>query len=75
MLYVLLSLVVVLALVSGFEYAALRVARAERRAEIAELKSGNLILGDKCRALTKKNEELAERLAFVENMGEVTKND
>lgn len=75
MLYVLLSLVVALALVSGFEYATIRVVKAERRAELAELKSGNLILADKCRALSKKNEELEERLVFMENMGEVINND
>ena len=75
MLYVLLSLVVTLALVSGFEYATIRVVKAERRAELAELKSGNLILAEKCRVLTKKNDELAERLAFMENMGEVINND
>ena len=75
MLYVLLSLVVVLALVSGFEYATIRVVKAERRAEVAELKQANFTIADKCRMLTKKNEELAERLAFMENMGEAINND
>jgi hypothetical protein len=75
MLYVLIGLVVVLALVSGFEYATIRMVKAERRAELAELKNGNLILADKCRMLAKKNDELSERLAFMENMGEALNND
>lgn len=47
MLYVLLILVVVLALVSGAEYATLRVIRAERKAEVAELKCTNKALTEK----------------------------
>lgn len=47
MLYVLIGLVVVLALVSGAEYATLRVVRAERKAQVAELKSANKTLTDK----------------------------
>lgn len=71
MLYVLLILVVTLAFVSGFEYAALRVARAERRAEVAELKNANLTIAEKCRMLCKQNEELEKQLALLENMGGV----
>ena len=68
MLYVLLILVVVLALVSGAEYAMLRVARAERRADVAELKSANLSITEKCKELTKMNKELSaqiERMAAI----------
>ena len=70
MLYVLLILVVVLALVSGAEYAMLRVAKAERRAEVAELKNANHTLGDKCKALCKDNAKLAERIARMESVEE-----
>ena len=62
MLYVLLSLVVALALVSGFEYATLRVVRAERKAEAAELKEANRILTDKNCFLVNKNKELTEHI-------------
>lgn len=68
MLYVLLSLVVVLALVSGFEYATLRVVRAERKAEIVELKETNRILTDKNCFLVNKNKELTER---IERMADI----
>lgn len=47
MLYVLIGLVVVLALVSGVEYAMLRVANAEHKAEVAKLKYANLVLARK----------------------------
>ena len=44
MLYVLLILVVVLAMVAGAEYAMLRVAKAEHRAEVAKLRYANIVL-------------------------------
>ena len=47
MLYILIGLVVVLAMVSGAEYAMLRVARAEHRAEVAQLKHANIVLAKK----------------------------
>ena len=47
MLYVLIGLVVVLAMVSGAEYAMLRVAKAEHKAEVAKLKYANIILARK----------------------------
>ena len=47
MLYVLLFLVVVLAMVSGAEYAMLRVAKAENKAEVAKLKLANIALARK----------------------------
>jgi hypothetical protein len=68
MLYVLIGLVVVLALVSGAEYAMLRVARAERRAEVMELKEANRQIADKCAYLHDKNKELTaqmERMAAI----------
>ena len=70
MLYVLLILVVALALVSGAEYAMLRVVKAESRAEVAELKNANHTLADKCKALNKENGKLTERLARMENIKE-----
>ena len=68
MLYVLIGLVVVLAMVSGAEYAMLRVARAERKAEAAVLKEANRILTDKNCYLLEKNKELKaqiERMAAI----------
>ena len=68
MLYVLLILVVVLALVSGAEYAILRVVKAERKAEVAELKEANRTLAEKCKYLCNKNKELSaqvERMAAI----------
>ena len=70
MVYFLLVLVVVLALVSGAEYAMLRVVRAERRAEVAELKNANHTLADKCKALSRENGKLTERIARMENIKE-----
>lgn len=70
MLYVLIGLVVVLALISGAEYAMLRVARAERRAEVAELKTANKNLAEKNKVLCDKNKELAERMVRLENIKE-----
>ena len=68
MLYVLLILVVVLALVSGAEYAVLRVVMAERKAEAVELKEANRTLADKCKHLCDKTKELSaqiERMASI----------
>lgn len=68
MLYVLIGLVVVLAMVSGAEYAMLRVARAERKAEAAVLKEANRVLTDKNCYLLNKNKELnaqIERMAAI----------
>jgi F0F1-type ATP synthase membrane subunit b/b' len=70
MMYVLIGLVVVLALISGAEYAMLRVAKAERRAEVAELKTENRKLKDKCDALCNRNKELAERMVRLESIKE-----
>lgn len=70
MLYVLLILVVVLALVSGAEYAMLRVAWAERRAEVAELKNANLSITERCKELTNKNKVLCERMKKLESIKE-----
>ena len=44
MLYVLLILVLALAVLVGAEYAMLRVAKAEHKAEVAKLKYANTIL-------------------------------
>ena len=71
MMYVLVGLVVGLALVSGAEYAMLRVARAERRAEVAELKRANREYKDKCDVLSEKNKELAARMVRLESIKEV----
>lgn len=68
MMYVLIGLVVVLALISGFEYATLRVVRAERKAEVAELKNANYNIANKCRALSEENAVLTERLARMDNI-------
>ena len=68
MLYVLIGLVVVLALVSGAEYAMLRVVRAERKAEVAVLRESNRVLTDKNCHLFNKNKELSaqiERMAAI----------
>lgn len=68
MLYVLIGLVVVLAMVSGAEYAMLRVARAERKAEVATLREANHVLTDKCDFLYNKSKELTaqiERMAAI----------
>lgn len=70
MMYVLIGLVVVLALISGAEYAMLRVAKAERRAEVAELKTENRKLKDKCDSLCNRNKELAERMVRLESIKE-----
>jgi hypothetical protein len=70
MLYVLLILVVVLAGISGAEYAMLRVARAERRAAVAELESANYKATQKLGALVKENAKLTEQLARVNNIKE-----
>ncbi len=70
MLYVLLILVVAMAVISGAEYAMLRVVKAERRAEVAELKNDNHNLTEKCRALCKENAKLTEHLARMENIKE-----
>jgi hypothetical protein len=55
MLYVLLILVVALAMVSGVEYAMLRVAKAEHKAEVARLKYANVILARKIESHNKLN--------------------
>ena len=70
MMYVLIGLVVVLAIISGAEYAMLRVAKAERRAEVAELKTANRQLTDKCNALCNRNKELADRMVRLESIKE-----
>lgn len=70
MLYILLVLVVVLALVSGFEYAELRVVRAERKAEVADLKEANHILADKCDYLLNRNKELSSRMEKLNSIKE-----
>ena len=62
MLYVLIGLVVVLALICGAEYATLRVARAERKVEVIELKEANRTLADKCNYLCNKNKELSAQV-------------
>ena len=56
MLYVLLILVVVLAIISGAEYAMLRVAKAEHKAEVAKLKYANIILVRKLESYHKLND-------------------
>lgn len=68
MLYVLIGLVVVFALISGFEYATIRVVRAERKAEVAELKNANYNIANKCRVLSEENAALTERLARMDNI-------
>ena len=55
MLYVLIGLVVVLAMVSGAEYAMLRVSSAERKAEVAKLKYANIVLARKLESYNKLN--------------------
>lgn len=70
MMYVLIGLVVVLALVSGAEYAMLRVARAERKAEVAELKAANKNLAEKYQVACEKNKELCARMVRMENIKE-----
>lgn len=55
MLYVLVGLVVVLAMVAGVEYAMLRVANAESKAEVARLKCANFTLAKKLESLKKLN--------------------
>lgn len=55
MLYVLLSLVVALALVSGAEYAMIKVYNAEYRAEIAKLRGKNSELENKVCELSRIN--------------------
>ena len=55
MLYVLLILVVVLALVSGAEYVALKLNNAEYRAELAKLNSKNAELERKLKDMNKLN--------------------
>ena len=55
MLYVLLILVVVLAMVAGAEYAMLRIANAEHKADVAKLKCANLILARKLESYKKLN--------------------
>lgn len=55
MLYILVGLVVVLAMVSGVEYAMLRVANAEHKAEVAKLKYANIALARKLESLKKLN--------------------
>lgn len=70
MLYVLLILVVVLALVSGAEYAMLRVARAEHRADVAELKNTNNTITEKCKVLADKNKVLCERIEKMDSIKE-----
>ena len=70
MMYVLIGLVVVLALVSGAEYAMLRVANAERRAEVAELKRANREYKEKCEMLCEKNKELCARMVRLESIKE-----
>lgn len=70
MLYVLLVLVVALALVSGVEYALLRIARAERKADVAKLRDENIKLTRKCKALCKENEELSKRMVRLDNVKE-----
>lgn len=71
MLYVLLILVVALALISGAEYAMVRVVRAERKAEVAELKEANRTLADKCNHLHRENKELCTRLEKLCEIKEV----
>ena len=56
MLYILVILVVVLAAVCGAEYAMLRVAKADHRAEVASLKHANLVLARKLAKLNKFND-------------------
>lgn len=70
MLYVLLILVVVLAVISGAEYAMLRVVRAERRAAVAELENANYKATKKLGALIDENAKLTEHLARMESIKE-----
>lgn len=55
MLYVLLTLVVVLALVSGAEFAMIKLNNAEYRAEIAKLNCKNAELERKVRDMSRLN--------------------
>ena len=55
MLYVLLILVVVLAVLVGAEYAMLRVAKAEYKAEVAKLRYANIVLARKLESHNKLN--------------------
>ena len=55
MLYVLLILVVALAVVAGAEYAMLRVANAEHKAEVAKLRYANIVLARKLESHNKLN--------------------
>lgn len=55
MLYVLLTLVVVLALIAGAEYAMLMLNNAEYRAEIAKLRCKNAELERKVKDLSRLN--------------------
>ena len=55
MLYVLIGLAVVMAMVSGAEYAMLRVAKAEHKAEVAKLKYANMVLARKVENYNKLN--------------------
>lgn len=70
MMYVLIGLVVALALISGAEYAMLRVTKAERRAEVAELKAANKNLAEKYQVACEKNKELCARMVRLESIKE-----
>lgn len=70
MLYVLLALVVALALIGGVECALLMVVKAERRAEVAELKNTIHTISGKCRLLREENAELTERMARMDRVKE-----
>ena len=70
MLYVLIGLVVALALISGAEYAMLRIEKAEHKAEVAKLKADIV----KCQQLAgdigKLYAEAQDRLHRLENVRE-----
>ncbi len=70
MLYVLLILVVALALVSGAEYAMLRVAKAEHKVEVAKLKEENRNFADRFTYLLNRNKELSSRLEKLSSIEE-----
>lgn len=68
MVFVLLFLVVVLAMASGALYMMLKVAKAERREEVAELRNANLNIANKCRVLNEENDNLKARLERLESI-------
>lgn len=70
MLFVMLFLVVALAGVCGAEYAMLKVAKAEHKLALAELKSTNHALTEKCKALYAENAELCKQMTRLDGIKE-----